>query len=788
MLLRLTLRALLRSPWFAAACIGTVTLSIALASTVFAVVDGVLFDRLPYERPDRLALLFRNIDDPARLEQLRRGTGRAGSTFSATELLNWREANAGFQISAFLINFGIGPVAGAGMAQETTWAARVDSMFFTVLGVQPMMGGFRDEHYRQPYQSGKLRAHPAVISHRLWRRIRPDGEDRLPRDLLRVGDGTLQVVGVLPPDFAFPTNFARTTPDVLLPLDVTADQTGLQGIVRLSDDGGLAGAAEQLRGAVLDPVDHALGNRERSTFRLAFGAVLVVVFLAGLNVAVLLSARGRHRASELAVRTALGASPRKLLQLLLAEALLIALAGATFGGLAARPMLDVAMTAMPTGYLLIKTPQIDVRVLVFAVLAATSTLLVFAAWPAVRTVRSATFGHLRSEHGSTPVSRAWRRIALVGQSAAGILVVIAGTLLVAGFAALWREDVGLERQGTAVVDVTARAVAGEAERAKLLEAAEETAARVPGVERVSSLSGPFLRNAIAGSSFVAPVGALEVVAQDVPVGAGFFETAGLRLLAGRFPTAEEIVSGRPVAVVSRSLARAYWPGRDPLGQPMSSKSGVPIVVVGVVDEIRVVGLEEFRQTAEIYVPMRRASARADRVLILRAAGDPGEVAERVATAILQQWPELFITRAESIDSALAGTVRTRQFQSRLFGAFAVATLVLLGVGIFGAIAMHTAARNREIGVRMALGATASSVRRMILVENLGPVLIGLSVGGLCAWWTTTLLASVIYGVEPHDLRLWALAGFFVSATALVAAWLPAVKASRIDPQVVLRIH
>jgi putative ABC transport system permease protein len=784
MLIRLTMRTLWRSPWFAVACIATIALSIALASTVFAVVDGVLFKPLPYADPDRLVLVFRVIDDPVRREQLRQGTGRAGSLFSTDDLFEWRQADVGLPISAFMINFGIGPVAGAGAMQETTWAARVDRTFFDVLGTRPLAGGFREEHYRQPYQSGKLTAHPALISYRLWRRLQSSG-DELPQDLVRVGDGTLQIVGVLPPDFVFPAAFGRTSPDVLLPLDVTPGQRGLQGVARLPQGVSAAAALERLRDVVLEPVNHALGLRERPVFRVTFTAVLAVVLLAALNVAALLAARGRDRAGELALRMALGASPARLFQLVLAEALALAAAGGALGVVAAKPLLNLAITMLPSSFLVIKPPAIDVRVLVFGTVTATLALLVFASWPAMRAARSSAYAGLRQEHGATRSRGAWRRLALIGQSAIGILVVLAGTLLVAGFTALWQEDIGLDRRGTAVVDVTARAVPGPGRQAAMLDDAVRIAARVPGVERISALSGTFLRNAIAGSAFAPPPGSLEVIAQDVPVAAGFFETAGIRLSSGRLPTNDEIEAGRPVAVVSDSLARAFWPGRNPLGQLLSTPA-VSVLVIGIVQDVRVVGMEERQRTAEIYIPMRLAAPRADRVLFVRAAGNADVVAKRVAAAITRERPDLMITRAESVDAALAGTVRTRQFQSTLFGAFAVATLVLLGVGMFGAIAMNTASRAREIGVRMALGATASAVRRMVLAENLLPVLIGLVIGGTAAWWTTELLASLIYGVGPHNPRLWALAVMFVISTALFAAWLPAVRASRVDPQVVLR--
>jgi putative ABC transport system permease protein len=780
---RLAFRMLRRSPWFAVTSIGTVALAMCLASTVFAVVDGVLFKRLPYRDPDALVLLFRAIDDPARLAQLRQGTGRSGEAFSADDLQKWTATRA-LSIAAFVTNFGLGPVAGGDVGAETTWAARVDRSFFDVLGMRPLVGGFREEHFRRPFESGKLSAHPAIISYRLWKRT--GGVDgALPNGLLQVGDGTLDVVGILPPDFVFPAAFARTTPDVLLPLDVTPLTRNLQGLGRLAPGVSPAEAGGRLGGAVLEPVIAALGSRERPVFRTTLTAVLAVVLLGSLNVAVLLSARRRDRASELAVRTALGASTTQLLHLLVAETLVIAAAGACLGVAAAAPLLSVVLTLLPTGYLLIKPPSIDGRVVAFALATATSTLVAFAAWPAFRAARNSAYTGLRQASGATRAGARWRRVALASQSAIGILVVLSGTLLLAGYATLWREDAGIDRSRTAVVDVTARAIRDPAQRSAALDEAVRIAARVPGVVGVSGLGGSFLRNAIGGSAFETPHGALDVIAQDVPVSAGFFATAGVRLLAGRLLADDEVDAGRPVAVVSDDLAKAFWPGRDALGQLIAGPRGA-VTVVGIVDDVRIVGLEERQPTAEIYIPMAFAAPQRDRVIILRAAGDATDAARDVAAAIRRALPGVMITRAASIDSALAGTVTTRRFQAVFFGAFACAALVLFGVGMFGAVAMNTAARSREIGVRMALGATAVRVRRMVITENLAPVAAGVIIGGVAARWTTTLLASLIYGVGAHDARLWALAASFVLTMALVAAWLPARRASRVDPQVVLR--
>ncbi len=275
---------------------------------------------------------------------------------------------------------------------------------------------------------------------------------------------------------------------------------------------------------------------------------------------------------------------------------MIAAAGALLGVAAAKPMLDAVLTLLPTGYLLIKPPAIDVRVLAFALVAATSMLLACAAWPAFRATRRSAYAGLKQEGGATRTGRRWRRVAPAAQSAIGILVVLSGTLLLAGFATLWREDAGIERSETAVVDVTARSIRDPAQRAASLDEAVRVASRVPGVARVSGLGGAFLRNAIGGSAFETPPGGLQAIAQDVAVSTGFFETAGVRLLAGRFLADDEVTAGRPVAVVSDDLARAFWPGRDALGQVLSGPRGA-VTVVGIVNDVRIVGLESVNTPA-----------------------------------------------------------------------------------------------------------------------------------------------------------------------------------------------
>ena len=186
--------------------------------------------------------------------------------------------------------------------------------------------------------------------------------------------------------------------------------------------------------------------------------------------------------------------------------------------------------------------------------------------------------------------------------------------------------------------------------------------------------------------------------------------------------------------------------------------------------------------------MRFAAARPERTLFLRTSEDADEVARRVAAAIRQAAPQIMLMRAESVDAALAETVRPRQLHTMLFGSFAAAAVVLFGVGTFGAVAMSTASRSREIGVRIALGASAGRILRMVIAQNITPVVAGLLIGATASWWTTALLGSLIYGVAPRDPRLWTLSALFVLATALAATWLPAWKASRTDPQMVLKVQ
>jgi ABC-type antimicrobial peptide transport system permease subunit len=283
-----------------------------------------------------------------------------------------------------------------------------------------------------------------------------------------------------------------------------------------------------------------------------------------------------------------------------------------------------------------------------------------------------------------------------------------------------------------------------------------------------------------GSSFKLPGGARRHMANDIAISPGFFEVAGLQLLDGRLPTTEEIETGRPVAVVGALTADAYWPGGRAVGQVLESRQG-SVAVIGVVEDARL-GSQDDDRMGEIYLarPGQRYA------YFLKTAGDPEDVARDVALALRTDVPEVLVRRAESLDAALSKSVRLHRFRMVLFALAGGAALLLVAVGVAGLVATSVVRRMREIGIRAALGARRRQLVSMIVLDHLRPSIAGVLLGGLASWWASGLLRSFLYGIEAHEPLVWAAAIATLLMVSAIAAWLPARRASAVDPIVVLR--
>jgi putative ABC transport system permease protein len=791
---RLAFRALRRSPWFFVTVVGTIALSISLAATVFAVVDGVLFKPLPYSAPERLF----HVQGSA-------GAGQGTASLAPADVRYLDQADPRVRVTGY----GVGAALTHASRPDVAIASGViDERFFDVLGQHPLVGGFRAEHYSEPAPVGRPR--PAIVSYGFWQQWLGGDAKAIGRTVDMAG-ARLTIVGVLPRDFVFPTAFGRVRPDVLVPRTSSAPASrdrwsrSLNAVARLDEAIDVEEARVRLGAALaarvdeytprrmrpgpyvavsMRPLEVYLGANERPLFRLAFAGAALLVILGAVNVAGLFAARGRDRERELTIRVALGAGRVQLGKLMMCEALVVALAGSIIGLLIARPSLTVALALLPEQLLLLKSPRIDWRVVVFAIGTAIVVVTAFALVPAVAAVRHALAQRMSGGGMSTPRSRSWGRSALLAaESAIGICLVVAGSLTLASFIALRGEDVGFNREGLAVLEVRTPNAATPAEIQATHARVFERLRAAPGVAALATVGVPLLENMFGGSQFAIPDGANRFFVNDIPVAGAFFDAAGLRVLDGRILTDMEIEAGRPFVVVSDAVAREYWPRGRAVGQTLVSKER-SVTVVGVVEEARFGAQDEVRM-GEIYLPASLARSTAT-VYLVRTAGDPDAVVRGAALAVQGDVPGVLVRRAESFDGALWKSVRDHRFRTMLFGTSAASSLLLVAVGIAGLVATAVARRVREMEIRRALGAERGQLVNMVVLDHLRPALAGVGLGLLASWWTTRLLSAYLYEIDAHEPAVWAAAAFGLLVVAAVAAWIPARRASRVEAIAVLK--
>jgi putative ABC transport system permease protein len=782
--LRFACRTLVRSKWYALATIGTITLTIALSATVFAVVDGVLFKPLPYPESDRLFQVFGL-----------RGAASPPEVLSASHLRNLSDADPRILVTAF----------GNGMSlthpdrpDATIWSARIAANFFDVLGQRPLVGGFTQQDFSAVPVQGAPQ--PAIVTHSFWRQRLASDPAAVGRTVDLLGQ-RFSIAGILPHDFLFPEYYGRRRPDILVPLIVAPASSNRSGgaftaIVRLGEGISREDAKDRLDAALrpgpfvgvhMRPLSAVLGANERPFFSAAFAGAALLILLGAINITGLLSARVHDRQRELAIRTALGAGRRHLVTVLLGESFVIAVLGATIGMLLASPLLVAALSILPQTLLLMKTPDIDWRVTTFAVLAAVLPVVVFALAPAFAVMRGAPGYRLAGGTTATPRSRGWGRgVILAAESAIGMLLLVGGSLMLASFAAVRAQDVGLDPENLAIVDVRMMQGSTLEDNRVRQRRVFDRLRQLPGVLDVAAVDASIFDQLFMGSQFKAPAVVKGFDAGDYAVSGSFFKIAGLRLLAGRFPTPEEIDANRPLAVVSEETAQKYWPNEDAVGQVLESTDPSRIVtVVGVVEEARLVSQDNPRD-GQIYIP-RGMSQRFNTVYFLKTAADPSMVVRDLPLVLRRDVPGALVRRAESLDQAIARSVRLHRFRTALFGLSAGAGLLLLSVGIWGLVASGVARRVREIGIRGALGAQQRQLVTMIVLEYLRPVIAGVATGLLASWWTTRLVTHFLYEIDPHEPFVWMGSVAALMVVASVAAWLPASRASAVNPTVVLRI-
>lgn len=797
MRIRMVLRGLLRAPALATASIATMALAVCLSTTVFAIVDGVLFRPLPYPQAEELFFLK---GEPS---------AARGGGLSVADLRLLREAAPGFAFTAYGETWSLQLIDQPGVVVR---AQRVDEDFFDVLGLQPMVGGFSAGDFLQPAASQAPR--PAIVSHGFWRRHLGSRPGVL-GEIVELSHATLRIVGILPPDFALPSPF-RERVDLLFPAppewrdpndrwfrswDVIVRVPGGDAeAARTQFDAVFAGNLETYgppprEGLVpydsvsMRPLAEHMGASDRPFFGAAFAVTACLVLLACVNVTSLLLARTRARARELRVLAMLGASRRAIAFLVTGEVVVLALAGALLGLVAAYPLLAVALRELPEGINLMQAGAIDWRVALFALAVPLALMLLLASVPVRRAFLDMPLASLSA--GATPRTRTLGGSALLAAECGfGMVVFAAGTIVLTSFVVLRAEPSGFREDGLVAADFIVRANQDtETRRAAIQDGILARLKAVPGVDDAAIFGGSLLENVYSALALDMPTRTPDSWVAEVPVSSAFYDVAGLTLLEGRLPTRAEIESAAPVAVLSSIAARELWDDDPPLGRVIKTRfKAQSYEVIGIVDDVRIATQREGTR-GEAFTPIRN-SGRWYAAYIVRTPENEDVVAARLKQAFARDAQTgntgIIVERAGPIADFVADSVRAQRLQASVFGIAAGAALALLVVGVAGIVAASVRRRWREVGIRSALGATGSHVVRMLVADHLRPAVTGIIVGLLVAWWLKGALEGLLYELEPGDSRLWAAAVAFITVVVALASWLPARRASRVDPALVLR--
>jgi predicted permease len=506
------------------------------------------------------------------------------------------------------------------------------------------------------------------------------------------------------------------------------------------------------------------------------------MLLAALNVTSLAIARIRDRWRDLAVRRALGAGYGDLARLLALENAVIVGAGLLGGVAASYILLPITLRLIGGAYLVvIKPPAIDARVLVFSGLAAMACVTAVTMVSARAAIRTTWTG--------AGTRRGRGRFSIITlEVAVALVIAVGGSLLAGSLIRAWGEDPGFDVAHAGVVMMTAPPGASASDVERIVTGVS----RFPGVAAVGGAANLILERALYGSAFddppgfvAPPPGSLEI--ESIAVTHGYLEAAGLDLRDGRIPTTAEFERAAPVVVVSESVARSYWPGQRAVGHTLLTK-GRPFAVVGVVADARYLALDRDPAGQIYWAASALASPPYLANLLIRFAPDgPPPLAQTVAR-LARECPGCRVVRSDMLADKLSESIRPRTFSAWLFSTFAVAALAIAGVGILGLVAMTTNRRTREIGIRMALGATAGRVTRQIVGEHVRSVVLGLAAGGLAAAFIVRFVDSYLYKTTIYDPWSWAAAFAALLLVSAVAAFVPSRRASRVQPVQALRVE
>ncbi|HTM31242.1 MAG TPA: ABC transporter permease [Vicinamibacterales bacterium] len=798
--LRLALRTLMRTPVFTAITVALLALGMGAAIAVFAVVDAVLLKALPYPEPDRIVTIWEATDQS-------RAIGASNPNFQ-----DWQQAATSFASMAGWSG-GTGTVVG-GREPVVTGVYQVTRDFFAVMGVSPVVG--RAFSAEESQEHGR----PAVVvSHGFWTRLLGSNPD-LAQLWVDAGGHRATVVGVMPPGFNYPPDA-----DVWLPRELDTDTSGrtahnVRVLARLKPGVTLASAQAEMTliarrleatyGADHDSTDASvipLHERTVGTSRpmllVLLGGVAIVLLATCANVANMVLARGTGRRRELAMRQALGAERRQLVRLLLSENLVLGVSGA-LGGLAIAAAFVRGLVALaPSSIPRIDQVAIDARAALAATGLALITPVVFGWLPSLTLSRTSLRDVLAEggRGGSAGAGRARQGLVAL-EMAVALLMVISAGLLGRSLARLLDVDPGFQPAHVLTLQTTVPEgkYSDAAAAARLYDGWLARVTTVPGVEAAGIVNAPPLSGLDANGGFMLDGQVWDDikdnwVAQSAVyriASAGYFEAMGIPLRRGRWFDGRDVPGSEPAALINESLARRHFAGRDPIGQRIRfagmDEVNPWLTVVGVVGDTR------FRDLAteavpEVFVNFRQQPMRTRYFMTTAARLAPGVTAESVVPTLRAGWRTLdpdVPVEVSRMTTLVERSTASRRFTLTVIGLFGAMALVLAAIGVYGILNHVVADRTREIGIRMALGASPRSVARLVFGGASLAVAAGVLAGVAAALGLTRFLRTFLFEISPLDAPTIIGAVGVLVAVSMLAGWQPVRRASRIDPVVVMR--
>jgi putative ABC transport system permease protein len=797
--LRYGARMLIKSPGFTLIAVITLALGIGANTAIFSVVNAVLLRPFPYESPERLLILQESV------------SGGAPFSPSYPNFADWRDQNTLFDSMAAVranesFNF-----TGEG-EPERLQGRLVSAGFFSTLGIEPLLGrDFLAEEDRPG-------ATPAVIlSYGFWQR-RFGADPGVIGKQLTFNKQSFTVVGVTPADFQY-----GAEADVTVPIGIQAERFRLRGkdpgvnvVARLKPGVSQQQAETELnliaarleqqypesnigRRVLLTPLHESFVGDVRQPLLILLGSVGLVLLIACANVANLLLVRASARRKEMAVRVALGAGRARIIRQLLTESVLLAVLGAVLGILLAFWGTSLIISQVPDGIPRLHEARVDAPVLFFTLAISLLTGLLFGLAPALQASRpNLTEGLKEGERGSSGRRQRLRGVLVVCEVALTLALLAGAGLLIQSFRRVLQVDPGFNSRNLLTMQLSVNNADGH-QVANFFEQLQREVRSLPGVKSVAVSNGLPLGGANQPPFIVEgrprPEPGKEPVGIRYTVSSDYFRTLGIELLRGRVFAAQDMPDTQPVVIIDEVLARQYFSDEDPLGKRI--RQALPdapsLEIVGVVRHVEHDSLDgQAPARAQFYlnfhqIPVERLPTQVRRInLLVHTEVDPSSLAPAVRRQVAALNKDQAVFNVRTMEQIVAQSVAPRRFSMLLLTVFAAVALVLAGVGIYGMMSYAVAQRTREIGVRMALGARVSDVMKLVIGQGMKLVLVGLGVGLVASIALARTIKSLLFGVSATDPATFAAIAVLLALVALLACFVPARRATQVDPVIALR--